>query len=434
MVIGEVSVVSKAIGIDFGTSNSTVGFSANGKPQLIALENGKVTIPSAVFYCTERRKTYFGREAIAAYVDHYEGRLLRALKSILGSSLIDDSTQIGGKRQSFKAVISEFLRHLKQAAEHHLGQATDSVVLGRPVRFVDGDDAADAAAQDQLESAARSCGFKHIQFQYEPIAAALDYEQSVTREELALIVDIGGGTSDFSIVRVSPSRKGAVDRKQDVLANTGVHIGGTDLDRRLSVDQVMPLLGYGTPLRDKREIDVPTGPFQDLATWHKIAFLYNNKTLMRLQELQSIAARPELVSRLVKVVADRQGHRLAGNVEAAKMNLSENTQISVNLDYIEQGLGAELQRKRFEADIAPEKEKIIREIKECLVQAKVKAAQINTLFMTGGTTAVPAIFDACRKAVSGARLVEGDKMGSVGTGLAIDAAVKFGGTMTKPER
>ena len=188
----------------------------------------------------------------------------------------------------------------------------------------------------------------------------------------------------------------------------------------------MPFLGYQTRLRDKPTVDLPTAPFNDLATWHKIAFLYNNKTTSKLQELHAMAARPDLVDRLIKVVKNRNGHRLAGDVEVAKMALSQQDQISLSLNYIEQELETTVRKSDFETAIAPEKEKIVKQIHECLTQANLSSAQIDTLFMTGGTTAIPSIFAACRNAVPTARVVEGDKLGSVGTGLAIDAAVKFG--------
>jgi hypothetical chaperone protein len=144
-----------------------------------------------------------------------------------------------------------FLRNLKEKAEAFAGQEIASVVLGRPVRFVDDDDQADARAQSVLERVARQAGFREIAFAYEPIAAAHHYEQTVLREELVLIADIGGGTSDFSIVRVGPERRGRADRSGDVLASTGVRIGGTDLDAALSLASVMPLLGLGTQLVKK---------------------------------------------------------------------------------------------------------------------------------------------------------------------------------------
>jgi hypothetical chaperone protein len=218
--------MNNAIAIDFGTSNSAVGFLESGAPRLAKLEGDKTTIPSALFFDTGENHILFGREGIRAYVDGCEGRLLRSLKSILGSSLVDESTEIGRKNVRFREIIARFITHLKQKGEAATGRPAECVVMGRPVRFVDDSEADDALAQSHLEAIARSCGFSQVLFQYEPIAAALDYERGVTSEELALIADIGGGTSDFSIVRVSPSRRGKEDRREDILANTGVHVGG----------------------------------------------------------------------------------------------------------------------------------------------------------------------------------------------------------------
>ena len=185
----------------------------------------------------------YGRAAIAAYMRGDDGRLLRGLKSTLGSSLIDEKTRIGARAVSFKAVLARFFQHLHARMETEAGPISQ-VVLGRPVHFVDDDAAGDAKAQGVLEDIARATGFSEVAFQFEPIAAALQYEQGIAREELVLIVDIGGGTSDFSIVRVSPDRARAADRAGDILANDGIRVGGTDFDRLLSLAEVMPQLGF----------------------------------------------------------------------------------------------------------------------------------------------------------------------------------------------
>lgn len=419
-----------AIGIDFGTSNSAVGFLRDGSPQLVELENKRPTIPSAIFYDTEEDAVLFGNEAVAFYRDGCEGRLLRSLKSILGSSLINESTEVGYKNILFKDIIVSFVEHLKRLAESTVGQAVENVVMGRPVRFVDADEQADALAQGHLEEITRKAGFKNVFFQYEPIAAALDYEQSVAKEELALIVDIGGGTSDFSVVRVSPDRRGKSDRKQDILANTGVHVGGTDLDLKLSLEQIMPLFGYKTRTRSlfpgDAILDLPPTAFRELATWHKIVFLYNNRAMQGIKNLHYHAQRQDLVDRLVRIVQKQEGHRLAGDVEAAKIVLSEKHCASVSLGYVEKGLRASVSRDKFECDIAVETGKIVSRIEECLKIAGVSASKIQTLFMTGGSTAIPRIAQACQAAAPAARLVEGSRFGSVGTGLALDAGTKFG--------
>ena len=418
--------MNKSIGIDFGTSNSTVGFLDRGAPRLIRLEDNKAVMPSAIFYDFEKELTLFGQKAIAAYIDQADGRLLRALKSVLGSSLAFEKTQIGDQRRSFQTIIGDFLGHLKAKTEHELGYEIENVVLGRPVHFVDGDSAADATAQEQLKAIAATCGFKSIQFQFEPIAAALDYEQTVAKEELVLVADIGGGTSDFSIIKVSPNCFGKEDRKNDILANTGVHVGGTDLDKKLSFSQLMPLLGLGSRMRERPELEIPSAYFHDLSTWHKISFLYNRKTMHEIKALHHLAANPQLVDRFIRIIKMHEGHRLAGDVENAKITLSDADEVKIDLDYVEPYLKHSVNKDVFEETIKPERNKILRHIQECIMQAGVDASAINTIFLTGGTTSVPSVLSACTSITPNARIVEGDKTGSVGIGLAIDAAIKFG--------
>src|SRR6187549_2653833 len=170
---------------------------------------------------------------------------MRSMKSILGSSLIEQSTDIGGGRAvRYLDVVATYLAHLRRRAEAAAGVAIGRAVLGRPVFFVDDDPDRDAQAERALRRAAERAGFREVEFQYEPIAAAFDYEQGVRGEEKVLVADIGGGTSDFSIVRVGPGRARQVERKADILANHGVHVAGTDFDRRVELASVLPLLGY----------------------------------------------------------------------------------------------------------------------------------------------------------------------------------------------
>jgi hypothetical chaperone protein len=412
-------------GIDFGTSNSTVGVMASGRPRLVRLEGEHVTMPSAVFYNFEDNGTYFGRRAIEDYTDHAEGRLLRALKSVLGSSLIHEKTRVKARSIAFSDIIGSFIGYLKSRLDAELGQAVDTVVLGRPVHFVDGDREADAEAQAQLEKAARAQGFRHIAFQFEPIAAALDYEQHVTREELALIVDIGGGTSDFSIVRVSPQRAAAADRKDDILASTGVHIGGTDFDRLLSMAHVMPALGYKTATADGKR-NLPAGYFFDLATWQRINLLYSNKAMTDLRQIRYEAARPELVDRMIDIVRHRQGHLLASKVERAKIELTDAVETAMEIGLTHGRLSLPLTRAGLEATIAEAVQKIADVISATLRDAGLKPSQVTTLFLTGGSTAVPLLKRSVLSMFPQAAAVEGDMFGSVGLGLALDAGRKFG--------
>ena len=274
-------------GLDFGTSNSTVGVLNNSQPQLLPLEGDNKTIPSTIFFNSETATVHFGREAISEYIDGEFGRFMRSLKSVLGTPLMHEKTTVKNQRISLIDVIGKFMEELKKRSENHLGTKLDSVVLGRPVHFIDHERNQDNDAQKALHDAARKIGFKNIDFQYEPIAAALDYEQQINKEETALIVDIGGGTSDFSIVRISPERRNAADRKEDILANEGVHVGGTDFDKWLSLQNVMPLLGYGASYRDNPNLTTPANYYHDLATWHMIHFLYAQQTILAVKDLRS---------------------------------------------------------------------------------------------------------------------------------------------------
>src|SRR5471030_2793983 len=304
-----------ACGLDFGKSNSAIGVARDrtakrgaSPARLAPIEAGSTLMPSAVFFDYETKgRVLFGNEAIAAYVGRTEGRLMRALKSILGSPLIDEETTLGGRKVPLTHVVEILLRHLKGNAEAFAGQEITSVVHGRPVRFVDDDDKADARAQAVLETIARRAGFRDVAFVYEPIAAAHHYEQTIQSEELALIADIGGGTSDFSVIRVGPKHRGRADRSRDVLATAGVHVGGTDFDTALSLAAVMPLLGLGTELLDK-SLPMPNALYHELATWPTINFAYTYRNEREVAELVALACEPQKVERLLSVVRQGLGH------------------------------------------------------------------------------------------------------------------------------
>jgi hypothetical chaperone protein len=413
-------------GIDFGTSNTTVGIARDGLPRLIALEGTHQVMPSALFFNFEDDRTYLGRAAVGSYAEGAEGRLMRALKSVLGTALITEKTRIKSRSLTFSDILGTYLGHLKTRLEEETGHEAAEVVLGRPVQFVDDDPVADRQAQDELEKAASRQGFGSILFQYEPIAAALTYEQRVTREELALIVDIGGGTSDFSIIRVSPERSRAADRKDDILANTGVHVGGTDFDRLLSMATVMPYLGYRTPTRDGKR-DLPSGYYFDLATWQQINRLYNSKTISDLREIRHEAARPDLVNRMMAVVEQRRGHELAARVERAKIDLSMRDETSTELNFIQDLPPVAITRRDLDGAIGAAVGRIETTVAGTLTAAGLGPEAIRTVFFTGGSTGIPLVRQRVLSLFPAASVIDGDMFGSVGLGLALDAYRKFAG-------
>jgi len=412
-------------GVDFGTTNSTVGLCAKGSdPFLIPVEGDQVTIPSALFFNFEEGGVQFGRSAVHEYMNGTEGRFMRALKSILGTSLMKETTQVGRERMTFQGLIARFLRHLKERLEQQDQGMPDHVILGRPVFFVDGDATADKAAQDQLEAAARSEGFRHIEFQFEPVAAALHFERTLNEEALALVVDIGGGTSDFSVLRLSPGRSRATDRRGDILSTAGVHVGGTDFDRRLNIAEVMPHMGLGTTTRDgKRQL--PVWYFNDMATWHRINQLYTARTLRDIQSLAREAAEPEKLARFEHLLVHRSGHRLAAQVEKAKIELSDGPDAIIRLEEPGLSLAVPVSRDAFEAASVELVAKIGTAIEDALRDAGVAADAIDTVILTGGGAQVPLVRMAATSRFPHARLAQSDRFGSVGLGLAVDAARRF---------
>lgn len=413
-----------ACGLDFGTSNTTLGVADPDGARLIPLEGREVTVPSAIFYGMNTAPL-IGRAAIESYVEGLDGRLMRSLKSVLGSSFLDEITVIGRQRAPFRQVIVDFLRHVKVRAEAACGEEITEVVHGRPVHFVDDDPDGDMLAEDALRQIADEVGFEEVTFQFEPIAAALDYEQQVAREELALIADIGGGTSDFSIVRIGPERRGVADRTSDILANDGVRIGGVDFDRWLSLRQVMPLLGFGSRMK-RGDLDVPSSYYHDLASWQSINRLYDPKKATEIRQVQREAREPERLGRLLAVIEERRGHTLAGDVERAKIVLADEPQAEVRMDWIERGLFAAFSRDELFENTATLADRIGGRIANCLRKAGVTAGDIDAVFLTGGSTRLGHVRRAILAAVPEARVVEGDTFGSVGLGLTIEAERRYG--------
>jgi hypothetical chaperone protein len=411
-------------GLDFGTSNTTLGTMVGGEPVLTALEAGQTTIPSAIFYEVDGA-VLIGRRAIEAYVEGAAGRLMRSLKSVLGTSLIDETTRLGRERTSFRNVIAYYLGAVKRRAEQAGGRELRDVVHGRPVHFVDNAPDADRKAERTLREIAREVGFDEVTFQFEPIAAALDYERQISSEQIALIADIGGGTSDFSIVRLGPQRHGKVDRSADILANDGVRIGGTDFDRKLSLGVVMPLFGFGSAMK-RDGLDVPSRYFHDLATWSNINRMYEPSVIADIRQVRQHAREPALLDRLVRVVDEQRGHTLAMEVEEAKIALSGARRAEIPLQWVAPDLSAAIGRPDLVSHTRQLAARIGGRIEVCLQQANLSADDIDAVFLTGGSVRLAHVRKAITKDIPSAHIVEGDTFGAVGKGLTLEALQRYG--------
>jgi len=338
--------------------------------------------------------------------------------------LMDDFTEVAGRVLPFRELLALFIGELKNRAEISAGQCFSSAVLGRPVYFVDDDPQADKVAENTLADIARAAGLRHIEFQYEPIAAAFDYESQISREELVLVVDIGGGTSDFALVRLGPERAGKLERKDDILASGGVHIGGTDFDKHLSLAGVMPLLGLGSQLISG--LEVPSSPYFNLATWHTINQAYTRKAWAQIVEVTREGREPEKLQALQNLIQQKDGHWLALQVETAKISLSTEFYAMMDLSRIGASKEVVLQRAIFDHAIEALVGRIGETVNNLLRDAGVAADQVDTVFFTGGSSGVPLLRQRVGELLPEAQPIEGDLFGSIGAGLAIDAFRKFG--------
>lgn len=395
-------------GLDFGTSNSTIGTWQKSKPSLVNLEGNNATLPSILFYSYAGEPPLFGRKASQAYLDGDDGRLLRSLKSVLGTSLMHEKTQIGMRRLSLKDILSTFIEKLKIKAETNVGASIEHVVLGRPVHFVDHDKTADKAAQTMLEDIAKNVGFKHVAFQYEPIAAAINYAQQTTKQKRAIVIDLGGGTSDFSVALLSAD-------KQEVLSNTGIHIGGTDFDKNLSLSTALESFGYKQ--QNRNGIPYPTWLYHDLATWQKIPFLYKKDILNTVKGFITNTDNKKPVERLYALLESQQAHRLAMDVEAAKITLTDDDYTTLNLSYVETDFNINIARHELEETLADDLIKLRSTAKTAVNNAGLKLNDIDAVFLTGGSTAIPVVRHSLTNLFPQAEVVEGDMFGSVGLGL-----------------
>ncbi len=431
--------------IDFGTSNSAIALPLKTGVKLVELEPGHPTMPTAAFYSVEglagheEAVVFYGRAAVAAYVEGHDGRLMRSMKSILGSTLATQTTEVGsGRSVRYLDVVGGYLRHLKNLAQRDAGHALTRVVLGRPVFFVDDDPKRDAQAQSALAKAARNVGFTDISFQFEPIAAALDYETTVSHEQIVLVADIGGGTSDFSLVRVGPEQRKQAERKSDILANHGVHIAGTDFDRQLELRQILPTCGYQTLGPQGRE--VPSKVYFDLATWHLINTVYAPGRVAELQHMRSFYADANHHARLMTLVRQRLGHALIAKAEAAKIAVAEMAEIlqspesaradaaaatPIDLSILERGLQVVVNESELMAALGNDLNRIAAAADFTLAQAGLARNQVNAVYFTGGSTGLTALTARIAAQFPAAKIMRGHRFASVATGLGIHAQRVF---------
>ena len=421
--------MSISCGIDFGTTNTAAAIAhKSSNPQSVTLEDNNITIPSALFF-DDNNHVYFGRQAMQLYINGQEGRCMRSLKRILGSDLMSSGTYVNNRLQSFNQILGCFLRNIKSKIDASAQTNIENVVLGRPVHFQINNEKADKKAEDELRKVAESIGFKNIEFQYEPIAAAFAHEAKVLNEKIALVIDIGGGTSDFTILRIGQNLIKKNNRKDDILASTGTRIGGNDFDKDLSVKCFMPTFGYQT-LQGKQSpfdkiIILPTDPYMKMAEWSSINSMYCYKELNDAKKMLYNAMEKEKVSRFVELIEKERGYLLLNMVEKSKIDLTDVKSLNLTLDFISDKPQICVDKANFENAINDNVSRIFKQIADCLNLAQITAQDVELVILTGGSTQVPLIQTLIAKHFPHALLSQENKFSSVSIGLAYDSMRKF---------
>lgn len=406
------------LGIDFGTSNSAAGIAAADRPWLIELEPGETTLPTAVFFEVSPVRMRIGRSATRGLIQGDEGRFLRALKSLLGTPLLHEQRRLGGERLTFATIIARFLTELKTRAETQTRMTFTHALSGRPVHFHSSDAARDAQAEKDLRDCYIEAGFEDVTFMYEPEAAL---RASPPKPGIGLVVDIGGGTSDFTAF---VQEAGEAPR---ILASHGVRLGGTDFDRQISLDHVMPLLGRGSEIRNSMgggTLPAPQRLFNDLATWQMIPFLYTRETRRMAEDLHQHAVEPEKLARLVTTLEDEIGHDLAFATEAGKIQANGQADARIDLRVLERGLSAPL--TDMQHALKDPVETIQSCARETLARAEIDPTSVNRLVFVGGSSLLGAVQTSLKELCPAAEVETQNAMTAVADGLALSAQAAFG--------
>ncbi|WOI34426.1 Hsp70 family protein [Tritonibacter scottomollicae] len=405
------------LGIDFGTSNSAAGLTVAGRPWLVELEPGETTLPTAVFFDSDSKKMRIGRSATRALIDGDEGRFMRALKSLLGTPLLYEKRRLGGQMMDFTDVIAHFLREVKTRAETATRMEFTHALSGRPVKFHSKDEVRNAKAEEDLRGCYKKAGFEDVQFLYEPEAAL---RSARPHPGVGLVVDIGGGTSDFTCFEQDATGG------TRILASHGLRLGGTDFDRQISIDHVMPHLGRGALIRNSfggGSLPAPSRMFNDLATWQMIPFLYGPDTRRAAQDLARNAEDPTGLNRLVQVLEDELGHDLAFAAEAGKIraNSADGDAAQIDLRIVERGLSAALPRKALDQTLAEMVQNIQAEAAETLRLAGVTPRDVTRCVMVGGSALLSSVRDSMQTLCPNAEIETDRAMTAVADGLALAA-------------
>ena len=423
--------MSPVIGLDFGTTNSAIAVADAATGATLARfgdgSNTTASFRSILYFppkdrsATVKAETKAGPEAISSYLDDdTKGRLILSVKSYLGSSLFT-STQINGRYYTLEDLIAIILRRLRTSVIEQFGVSATRVVLGRPVRFAGADnDVDETLALNRLRSAANLAGFSEVTFELEPVAAAYQYETQLDHDELVLIGDFGGGTSDFTLAQLGPGRKRT--GRNPVVGTSGVGIAGDTFDSRIMMNLVAPKLGLGSHYVSLgKELPVPVWLYSQLSSWHRTFLLKDPKTMAVLREVKNQASEPDKVTALIQIISENLGYDLYRAVESTKVELTAGEEADFVFGHGSVIVKDTLERWRFESWIQPDIQSIATCVKSLFSQHNVNYSDIGSVFLTGGSSFVPYVRRFFAKTFGSDKLKGGEELTTVAKGLALRA-------------
>jgi hypothetical chaperone protein len=418
------------IGLDFGTTNSSIAIARpdrSSEAVLFSSAEGKTETYRSVLYFEPKSPATTGPLAIERYLAADEkGRLIQSLKSFLASRLFT-STNVFGRQYTLEDLITIILRDLRTQAEAQAGQMAGTpdvpIVVGRPVRYSNANSAEDNEfALSRLKKAIEKAGIGPVIFEYEPVAAAYFYESTLDHDELIMIGDFGGGTSDFSLLRVGPSARRDRARNGGILGNEGVALAGDAFDARIVRNLVSPALGRGSQFHSvDKVLPMPTWVYSDLERWHYLSFLKSNDTLQMLRSIEAHSLEPKKIAALLHVVEGDLGFYLHQSVQATKSALSREESSRFLFEDYSIRVEASVKRAAFERWIREELQKIRGCIDRLLEGTGVAAPDVDRVFLTGGSSLVPAVRHIFEERFGNEKISSGSEFTSVARGLALRA-------------
>ena len=415
------------IGLDFGTTNSAIAVAEPGKPAMLARFDDTTSFRSILYFphrersSPEKAETKAGPEAISSYLEaDTKGRLILSIKSYLASRLFT-STQINGRYYTLEDLIAIILRRLRTSVMDQFALETNGVVLGRPVRFAGAETEADETfALNRLRSAAALAGFSEVTFELEPVAAAYQYETQLDHDELVLIGDFGGGTSDFTLAQLGPGRKST--GRNPVVGTSGVAIAGDTFDSRIMMNLVAPKLGLGSHyLSLGKELPVPVWLYSQLSSWHRTFLLKEPKTMAVLRAVRNQASEPDKVAALIQIISENLGYSLYRAVEQTKVELTEKEDARFIFGDGSTHIEDKLERWRFESWIQEDIQSIASCVKGLFDQYNINYGDVGSVFLTGGSSFVPYVRRFFAKTFGAHKIRGGEELTTVAKGLALRA-------------